>query len=112
MKLHLAILVLLLVSATSCHKPSPTPVPPPPPVGLYVLPVHCTAPVVGKLYQCQFKAAGGTKPYHWSVAGALPPGLKLDDNGLMSGMAQQYGRYQYQVVVTDSSGRKAASKTY
>jgi hypothetical protein len=41
---------------------------------------------VGVLYSQQLVATGGTTPYVWSItAGALPPGLSMDANGLITG---------------------------
>jgi len=39
---------------------------------------------------------------HWSLAsGALPPGITLDDNGVLRGEAERAGEFQFVVVVRD-----------
>jgi putative Ig domain-containing protein len=54
-------------------------------------------------YQVRLNARGGVPPLHWRlVKGALPPGIKLDDDGLLRGEAERTGEYQFTVLVTDS----------
>lgn len=49
---------------------------------------------------------GGVKPYHWrAVNGGLPPGLKLDEAGEISGMPQESGTFQFTLDVRDSSNQ-------
>jgi hypothetical protein len=54
-------------------------------------------------YQVNFHARGNYVPVlHWSIgAGTLPPGITLDDGGLLHGEAQKAGEYRFVVVVTD-----------
>jgi hypothetical protein len=54
-------------------------------------------------YQVIFRARGDYVPVlHWSVAsGALPPGITLDDNGVLRGGAERAGEFQFVVVVRD-----------
>jgi len=100
--------IAALAFMLACPNKPPAP-PPPPPTGLQITTAHCTAPVVNKAYQCQFQASGGTQPYHWSTTGNVPLGLSINaDTGLLSGIPSKYGRFQYQVVVTDASGAHAA----
>ena len=42
----------------------------------------------GGAYSTQLQAVGGSMPYRWKLIGALPRGLKLHPNGLMSGNAK------------------------
>lgn len=54
-------------------------------------------------YEVRLHAHAGTPPLHWRVEkGALPPGLKLDDDGLLHGSPEHTGEFQFTVSVTDS----------
>jgi len=54
-------------------------------------------------YQVNFRARGNYVPVlHWRVeSGALPPGIKLDDDGLLRGEAERAGDFQFVVAVRD-----------
>jgi hypothetical protein len=54
-------------------------------------------------YQVNFRARGNYVPVlHWSVAsGTPPPGITLDDNGVLRGEAERAGEFQFVVVVRD-----------
>jgi 6-phosphogluconolactonase (cycloisomerase 2 family) len=59
---------------------------------------------VGRAYRAQLEASLGTTPYTWRVTGgALPPGLALTRDGLLSGTPNKGGRFVVQVEVTDST---------
>src|SRR5947209_11729572 len=59
---------------------------------------------VGTLYQTQLTATGGKQPYRWTLAaGALPGGLSLASNGLISGTITASGNFPVTVSVQDSS---------
>src|SRR2546426_3128631 len=59
---------------------------------------------VGNLYQAQLSATGGKPPYRWTLAaGALPGGLSLASNGLISGTPTASGNFPVTVSVQDSS---------
>jgi hypothetical protein len=54
-------------------------------------------------YEVRFHARGGVPPLHWRVEkGALPPGLKLEDDGLLHGSPEHTGEFQFTISVTDS----------
>lgn len=54
-------------------------------------------------YEVRFHARGGVPPLHWRLEkGALPPGLKLQDDGLLHGSPEHTGEFQFTVSVTDS----------
>jgi hypothetical protein len=55
-------------------------------------------------YQFMFQALGNSVPVlHWRVEkGELPPGLNLDDNGVLHGEPERTGEYRFTVSVTDS----------
>jgi len=57
----------------------------------------------GALYVLTFAAAGGVLPYTWTGTGALPPGLTLAPNGLLSGVPTAAGTYNFTAQATDSS---------
>ncbi|HSB10862.1 MAG TPA: putative Ig domain-containing protein [Blastocatellia bacterium] len=56
-------------------------------------------------YRQNLAASGGVGPYRWSIAeGALPDGLSLDPStGLISGVPEKNGRFQFMLVLTDQS---------
>jgi sugar lactone lactonase YvrE len=58
----------------------------------------------GALYYRMLVATGGVPPYKWSVAyGALPIGLNLSSDGLISGVPFQWGPFRFAVTVRDSA---------
>lgn len=60
-------------------------------------------------YSVRFLARGGVPPLHWRVEkGALPPGMKLEDNGLLHGEADRVGEFQFTISVRDSGQPQAA----
>ena len=53
-------------------------------------------------------AAGGVKPYKWSISsGALPPGLTLSSGGSTTGKPTTVGTFSFVVRVDDSVGGAA-----
>jgi len=54
------------------------------------------------VYELRFHARGGVPVFHWKLEkGALPPGMKLEDDGLLHGQAERAGEFQFTVSVTD-----------
>jgi hypothetical protein len=54
-------------------------------------------------YEVQFHAHGGVPVLHWRLEkGALPRGLKLEDNGLLHGQPEAAGEFQFTISVKDS----------
>jgi hypothetical protein len=54
-------------------------------------------------YFLRLPAAGGVGPYHWRLFhGPLPQGLKLADDGELSGTPQETGQFQIELLLTDS----------
>jgi Putative Ig domain len=55
-------------------------------------------------YELIFQARGNSvPPLHWRVEkGTLPPGLSLEDNGVLHGEPERTGEYRFTVSVTDS----------
>lgn len=61
-----------------------------------------------KPYSAQLEATGGTPEYTWSlVAGRLPRGLELSEEGLISGTPKDKGEFHLVVKVEDAAGQKA-----
>jgi len=62
-----------------------------------------------RYYELRFRARGGVSALHWKVErGALPPGMKLDDNGLLRGEPAQAGEFQFTVSVAEGGSRESA----
>jgi Putative Ig domain len=56
----------------------------------------------GANYTIAFHARGGVPVLHWRVdKGTLPPGLKLEDGGLLHGQPERSGEFQFTVQVID-----------
>jgi hypothetical protein len=54
-------------------------------------------------YEVPFRAQGGVPTLHWRLEkGALPEGLKFEDDGLLHGTPERTGEFQFTVSVTDS----------
>lgn len=60
-------------------------------------------------YSTTLEATGGRLPYQWTITdGALPAGLLLDSQqGVVSGLATEYGSFTVNVQVTDRQGNTA-----
>jgi hypothetical protein len=53
-------------------------------------------------YELRFHARGGVPVLHWKLEkGALPAGIKFEDDGLLHGKAERAGEFQFTVSVTD-----------
>ena len=42
------------------------------------------------------------------MKGALPPGIKLEDEGLLHGEAERAGEFEFTVSATDSRGKRSS----
>ena len=61
---------------------------------------------VGMPFSSQQSAGGGSGTYTWSVSkGTLPPGVKIANDGAISGTPTLAGRYAFTLTVTDSESR-------
>lgn len=71
--------------------------------GLVIEPSELPTTYPHGLYQVMFQARGNYVPVlHWRVqGGALPPGITLDDNGVLRGEATRAGEFQFVVLVRD-----------
>ena len=55
-------------------------------------------------YEVLFHARGGVPVLHWRVEkGDLPPGMKLDDHGLLHGQPDHAGEFHFTIAVRDGS---------
>jgi hypothetical protein len=62
-------------------------------------------------YQFQLQAEGGIKPLVWQLErGPLPPGLKLSEDGVLSGNPSLNGEFEFTVSVTDS-GKPSSTRS-
>jgi hypothetical protein len=62
----------------------------------------------GAPYSGSLDATGGIAPYQWSIpAGALPQGLSLNQNGVISGIPVKAGTYTFVALVKDASSKVA-----
>ena len=60
-------------------------------------------------YDVMLVAIGGVPPLHWRLEkGALPPGIKLVENGHLLGRAERMGEFQFTISVRDSGRPQAA----
>jgi hypothetical protein len=65
----------------------------------------------GVAYSVQLQATGGTTPYKWKKVGALPKGLRLHPDGILSGTPspKALGAGMYAITVQVTSKRTKAS---
>ena len=64
-------------------------------------------------YEMRFRAHGGVSVLHWKLEkGALPPGLKLEDDGLMHGSPERSGEFQFTVSVTDGNHQQGVQRGF
>ncbi len=62
--------------------------------------------IVGQPYKVELKALHAAGPCAWSIAqGALPPGLALSPEGVLSGQSAAVGDYPIAVQLTDGKSR-------
>jgi hypothetical protein len=60
-------------------------------------------------YEFRFVARGGVSVLHWKIEkGALPPGMKLDDTGLLLGDPERPGEFQFTLSVIDGGNSQSA----
>lgn len=70
-----------------------------------VLTTQLPTVIAGEPYEAQLLAVGGAPPYHWSTSVALPEGLHLSEDGLLSGTTVDKGHREYAFRVVDSQAR-------
>jgi hypothetical protein len=63
-------------------------------------------------YEMRFQGSRtGTPPFHWRLEkGALPPGIKLDDDGRLHGQPERSGEFQFTVAVRDAGAPELVAR--
>lgn len=74
-----------------------------PDAGLAVLPPELPVATELRPYRAGFSASGGAAPYLFHALGPLPPGLQLDDAGVLSGVPEDAGTYAFAIQVDDGA---------
>ncbi len=64
--------------------------------------------IVGVAYSEALSASGGTSPYTWTTTGAVPGGLNLDADGVISGTPNTRGAVSVTFTVTDAAAATAS----
>jgi len=69
-------------------------------------PGELRAGIAGAPYRQDFVASGGIGPYRYTIGqgGSLPPGLRFDASGLLSGTPTAPGTFAFSVAATDEAG--------
>ena len=80
-------------------------------VGLHVVTTTLPSGTIGEPYSSTLTATGGTPPYVWVAAGALPPGLQLNWAGVLSGTPSREGTFKFQVQVREEKKYGGQSAT-
>jgi len=113
-----ALICALVLVVAACARPNNTvqvapPTPSPSPTPTTPVALTATAPFhggeVGIAYApVALAATGGVQPYKWSIsAGALPDGLTLGSDGIVSGNPTTAGTFGFTVQVADSGDSSA-----
>jgi hypothetical protein len=78
--------------------------------GLVIEPAELPATYPLGTFQVNLRVRGNyVPPLRWRVeSGALPPGIKLEDNGVLHGEAERAGEFQFVVAVRDSNNPQQA----
>jgi len=64
-------------------------------------------------YELRFRAHGNISTLHWKLQkGSVPPGMKLEDDGLLHGQAERAGEFQFTVSVTDGRPQQEVQKAF
>ncbi len=64
-------------------------------------------------YELRFRAHGNISTPRWRVEkGALPQGIKLEEDGRLHGQAEHAGEFQFTVAVTDGGRERAVQKGF
>src|SRR5712691_12311269 len=98
---------------STVQQPTLTPTPSPSPTPTTPLALMATAPFhtgeVGVAYApVALSATGGVQPYRWTISdGALPAGLTLASDGMVSGTPASAGTFAFTVQVSDAGNSTA-----
>jgi hypothetical protein len=83
--------------------------------GLLIEPAELPATYPHGPYQVNFHARGNYVPVlQWRIeSGTLPPGIRLEENGMLHGEVERAGEFQFVVVVRDGgSPQQAVHKAF
>jgi hypothetical protein len=97
------VVVLILTGCGGGSSSSLGPPPTPPPPALLISPTSLPSVVQGHPYTFTFQATGGKGALKWSSPDPLPSGLGLSSSGVLSGVPDMPGGYNFRVQVQDSS---------
>jgi hypothetical protein len=62
-------------------------------------------------YVFEIEASGGIAPYHWQrVAGSLPRGFVVNEDGRVSGLLSEAGSFEFTVLCSDHSNPATSQK--
>jgi hypothetical protein len=120
MQTRMFAILILVCSWTAAHRPaaaqtSPTPEAQDPAESELVIQNDSELPDTSPhaSYEILFHARGGVPPLHWRVEkGDLPPGMKLDDHGLLHGQPEHAGEFHFAISVRDSSHQPGVQKEF
>jgi hypothetical protein len=103
--------LLAMLVLTGCGQGSATP----PPSSQNALNIATTSLPNGQTglnYSQTLRVQGGTAPYQWSISeGTLPDGMLFSaNNGIISGITQKAGTFNFSAQVKDSQGNVASQK--
>ncbi|WP_131539330.1 beta strand repeat-containing protein, partial [Pedobacter nototheniae] len=69
-----------------------------------IAPTILPTPIAGSSYSQTITASGGTSGYSYAItSGALPAGITLSSNGIISGIATTTGTFNFIISATDAS---------
>ena len=67
----------------------------------------------GEQYEVRLTTHRGENPLHWKLEkGTLPPGIKLEENGMLHGAAESAGEFQFTVSVGRGDSRDGVQKQF
>ncbi len=96
--LHLFLILTVVLAAISSAQQAPDP------TNLSLDAVTLPKASPRHQYKFQFQAPGGIPPMKYVISqGSLPAGMKLGEDGLLTGSPATTGEYKFTITVTDSS---------
>lgn len=79
--------------------------------GISIVTASLPQGAVGSLYQTGLSVTGGTAPYRWTASGSVPPGLTVFPSGIITGVPNAAGNYNFVLAVTDAN-QLSASRSF
>ena len=86
----------------------------PAPLSTAITGASCPLPpaTLGVPYTQLLAVSGGTAPYRWTIGGALPLGLSLTQDGLITGTPTVIGAYPITLRANDSTGQTSSQECW